>query len=49
MVTNIIALKLKYSWQYSSHILTHSFQSFVISSISGSRNTSISTPADFGP
>jgi hypothetical protein len=49
MQTNMIAFSVKYSCWYWSHIHTPSFQSFVISFLSGSRNTSILMPAYFGP
>jgi hypothetical protein len=47
--TNMIAYNVKYSYRYWSHIRTPSFQSFAISSMSGSRNKSISVPSCFGP
>jgi hypothetical protein len=49
MQTNMIAYNVKYSYSYYSHVRTPSFQSFVISSMSGSRNTSIMMRACFGP
>jgi hypothetical protein len=45
----MIAFSLKYSYWYWSHIRIPSFQSFAISSISCSRNTSILMRACFGP
>jgi hypothetical protein len=49
MQMNMIAYNVKYSCRYWSHLHTPSFQGFAISSMSGSRNTSISVPACFGP
>jgi hypothetical protein len=48
IVHKIMAFRLKCSFLYSSHILTPCFQSFCMSSINGSKNTSISTPACLG-
>jgi hypothetical protein len=49
IVQKIMAFRLKCSFLYSSHTLTPCFQSFCMSSINGSKKTSISTPVCLGP
>jgi hypothetical protein len=49
MVTNMIARRLKCSRLNSSHSRNPSFQSSSMSSIKGSRKTSMSIPGWFGP
>jgi hypothetical protein len=49
IVQKIMASRLKCSFLYSSHTLTPCFQSFCMSSINGSRKTSMSMPACLGP
>jgi hypothetical protein len=49
IVHKIIAFRLKCSFLYSSHTLTPCSQSFCMSFINGSKNTSISTLACLGP
>jgi hypothetical protein len=45
----IMAIRLKCSFLYSSHTLTPCSQSFRMSSINGSKKTSMSMPACLGP
>jgi hypothetical protein len=49
IVHKIMAFRLKCYLLYSSHTLTPCSQSFCMSSINGSKNISISTPACLGP
>ena len=49
MVSKMKYLSVKYSLQYSSRIRTPSNHNFRISSINGSKNTSISLPVSLGP
>jgi hypothetical protein len=49
IVQKIMAFRLKCCLLYSSHTLTPCFQSFCISSINGSKKTSISILACLGP
>ncbi len=48
MVTNMIARRVKCFLQYSSHTRNPSFHISFMSSINGSRNTSMSIPGCFG-
>jgi hypothetical protein len=49
IVQKIMAFRLKCSFLYSSHTLILCSQSFYMSSINGSKKTSISMPACLGP
>jgi hypothetical protein len=49
IMQKMMAFRLKYSFSYSSHALTPYSQSFCMSSINGSKKTSMSMPACFGP
>jgi hypothetical protein len=49
IVEKTMAFRLKCCLLYSSHTLTPCFQSFYISSINGSKKTSMSIPACLGP
>jgi hypothetical protein len=49
IVQEIMVFRLKCSFLYSSHTLTPCSQSFYMSSINGSKKTSITMPASLGP
>jgi hypothetical protein len=49
IVHKIMTFRLKYSFLYSSHTMTPCSQSFYMSAINGSKNTSIPTLACLGP